>query len=160
MDHLGGNRGCRRSSQRCQTTSGRPTLPLPQLHHVPQPRNSACHTYPHPRLARTCLEKRSESVSLLEAPQQASPSSNGHGSSSSNGSSNGSSSIAPLSAHKSHNEIARPTIAVPESLVLPPGQLSHVNREGKGLPADVFRCFGCVKPACQVSPTVVMTWGL
>ncbi|MEW5313236.1 MAG: hypothetical protein WDW38_004821 [Sanguina aurantia] len=46
-------------------------------------------------------------------------------------------------------DTVKPTIAVPESLVLPPGQLSLVNRAGKGLPADVFRCFGCVKPECQ-----------
>lgn len=44
-----------------------------------------------------------------------------------------------------------PTLCVPEDLQLPPGQLSTIDRVGKNLPADVFRCFGCTKEACQVS---------
>ena len=35
-------------------------------------------------------------------------------------------------------------------LQLPPGQMSVVDRKGKGLDADVFRCFGCKEAACQV----------
>lgn len=44
-----------------------------------------------------------------------------------------------------------PTVCVPEDLQLPPGVLSTIDRKGKGLPQDVFRCFGCSKPECQVS---------
>ncbi|KAG2434973.1 hypothetical protein HYH02_011972 [Chlamydomonas schloesseri] len=44
---------------------------------------------------------------------------------------------------------AGPTICVPEDFVLAPGELSQVDRTGKELPDDVFRCFGCTQPACQ-----------
>lgn len=42
-----------------------------------------------------------------------------------------------------------PTPCLPEDMVLPPGALSTIDRVGKGLDADVFRCFGCTKPECQ-----------
>lgn len=44
-----------------------------------------------------------------------------------------------------------PTSCVPEELQMPPGQESHIDRVGKNLPADTFRCFGCTLPACQVN---------
>ncbi|KXZ54340.1 hypothetical protein GPECTOR_5g422 [Gonium pectorale] len=44
-----------------------------------------------------------------------------------------------------------PTVCVPEDFVLPPGELSPVDRTGLNLPGDVFRCFGCTQPACQGS---------
>lgn len=43
-----------------------------------------------------------------------------------------------------------PTACVPEDLQLPPGQLSTIDRVGKGLDADTFRCFGCVREECKV----------
>ena len=43
-----------------------------------------------------------------------------------------------------------PTVCNPEDLKLKPGELSTINRLGRDLPQDVFRCFGCVEPACQV----------
>ncbi|KAG2425919.1 hypothetical protein HXX76_013293 [Chlamydomonas incerta] len=45
--------------------------------------------------------------------------------------------------------MAGPTVCVPEDFVLAPGELSQVDRAGKNLPDDVFRCFGCTLPACQ-----------
>ncbi|PNW86098.1 hypothetical protein CHLRE_02g073200v5 [Chlamydomonas reinhardtii] len=44
---------------------------------------------------------------------------------------------------------AVPTLCVPEDFVLAPGELSPVDRNGKNLPEDVFRCFGCTLPACK-----------
>lgn len=46
---------------------------------------------------------------------------------------------------------AGPTICVPEDFKLAPGAVSSVDKMGKGLAADVFRCFGCTRPECQVS---------
>lgn len=42
-----------------------------------------------------------------------------------------------------------PVMRVPEDLVLAPGQLSTIDRNGKNLDGDVFRCFGCTKSECQ-----------
>jgi hypothetical protein len=44
-----------------------------------------------------------------------------------------------------------PTTCVPEDLELAPGQLSTIDRVGKCLDVDTFRCFGCVKEECKVS---------
>ncbi len=43
-----------------------------------------------------------------------------------------------------------PTVMVPEDFVLAPGEVSQVDSVGQDLPDDVFRCFGCTQPACQV----------
>ena len=43
-----------------------------------------------------------------------------------------------------------PTVCNHEDLQLKPGELSTIDRRGKGLPQDTFRCFGCSEPACQV----------
>jgi threonine dehydratase len=45
-----------------------------------------------------------------------------------------------------------PVMRVPEDLVLAPGQFSTIDRKGKNLDGDVFRCFGCTKSECQVRP--------
>jgi len=39
---------------------------------------------------------------------------------------------------------------LPEDLQLLPGELSTINRAGRGLDVDVFRCFGCTKQECKV----------
>jgi len=43
-----------------------------------------------------------------------------------------------------------PTACVPEDMQLVPGDLSPIDRVGKGLDVDVFRCFGCIKDECKV----------
>ncbi len=48
-------------------------------------------------------------------------------------------------------ELDSPPLCVPEDLQLPPGVLSTITRAAPTRPADVFRCFGCTKPECQVS---------
>ena len=45
---------------------------------------------------------------------------------------------------------AGPFVCLPEDFKLLPGEVSTIDRVGKNLPADVFRCFGCSKPECQV----------
>uniref|UniRef100_A0A7S3QRM5 Threonine dehydratase n=1 Tax=Dunaliella tertiolecta TaxID=3047 RepID=A0A7S3QRM5_DUNTE len=45
--------------------------------------------------------------------------------------------------------IPLPTSCIPEDLQLPPGELSPIDRSGKGLDVDVFRCFGCKKEECR-----------
>jgi hypothetical protein len=45
---------------------------------------------------------------------------------------------------------AVPTACLPEDLTLPAGQLSTVDRVGKGRSSDVYRCSGCTMPECQV----------
>jgi hypothetical protein len=47
------------------------------------------------------------------------------------------------------DEAAVPT-AHAEDYWLPPGELSHIERRGGAGEHDVFRCFGCTRPACQV----------
>jgi hypothetical protein len=43
-----------------------------------------------------------------------------------------------------------PSFRVPEDFQLPAGELSTVDRTRTILAQDVFRCFGCTKPECQV----------
>lgn len=44
----------------------------------------------------------------------------------------------------------------PEDFVLPPGELSVVDRQSDESPEDVFRCPGCTRPACQVWPRAAL----
>ena len=43
-----------------------------------------------------------------------------------------------------------PVVVAPEDFTLEPGELSAIDRDSPCHPADVFRCTGCVEPACQV----------
>ena len=46
------------------------------------------------------------------------------------------------------DDLAVPT-ALSEDYWLPPGELSEIKRAGNSGELDVFRCFGCTRPACQ-----------
>ncbi|KAG1655823.1 hypothetical protein FOA52_008386 [Chlamydomonas sp. UWO 241] len=71
-------------------------------------------------------------------------------SSSSKGSLDGWIELSTKKSLASGNGVPKPSnVCRPEDLVLPPGELSAVDRTGKGLPSDVFRCFGCKEVACQ-----------
>lgn len=49
---------------------------------------------------------------------------------------------------------------VPEDFVLAPGEMSLVDRVAPEKQHDIFRCFGCTQPACQVcAPWRVGRWG-
>lgn len=47
----------------------------------------------------------------------------------------------------SHAHLFR--VVDPEEFALPPGRLGPIDRGSTSRPADVFRCSGCVEPACQ-----------
>jgi hypothetical protein len=54
-------------------------------------------------------------------------------------------------ALKSPREDEAPVLSAhAEDYWLPPGELSHIERRGGAGEHDVFRCFGCTRPACQV----------
>lgn len=47
--------------------------------------------------------------------------------------------------------------ALSEDYWIPPGELSEIDRTaGLDAPENVYRCFGCKEPACQVLPPVLM----
>jgi hypothetical protein len=57
----------------------------------------------------------------------------------------------PGATNGSHAPHAKePLLVAPEDFVLPPGELSAVDRSSPPSPADTFRCPGCTVPECQV----------
>ena len=76
-------------------------------------------------------------IDRLSTSQEASASSNG---------SNGAQNAAANGSNGAH----MPELVSPEDLVLEPGELSHIARCNPLNLADVFRCSGCLKEACQV----------
>lgn len=61
------------------------------------------------------------------------------------------------SAHMSGSTAAAPLdlkevpIVMPEEYWLPPGELSTIDRSSEMQTHDIFRCFGCSRPECEVS---------